>query len=93
MYVEPELMAGLAAGHLWWRKWERARDHVILWIEHSGGEQTDVWIMADDLDEEIDRWEQGKSDFAGETLRIAWLEDDASRRLRRKLAIEDPEPD
>jgi hypothetical protein len=49
--------------------------------------------MADDLDEEIHRWEQGKSDFAGETLRLAWLDDDASRLLRRELAIENPEPD
>jgi hypothetical protein len=49
--------------------------------------------MADDLDEEIDRWEQGKSDYVAETLRLEWLDDGASRRLRKELAIEDPEQD
>ncbi len=94
MYVEPELKAELAAGHLWWRKWERAREHVSLWIEEpGGGGWTDLWIMADDLDEEIDRWELGKSYYVAETVRLAWLDKDASRRLRTELAIEAPDHD
>jgi hypothetical protein len=90
MYVEPELIAEQTAGHLWWRKWERAREQVTLWIDDPDGGPTDVWVMPDDLDEEIDRWEQCQFDLGGETFELVWLDDDASSRLRQQLAIDDP---
>ncbi len=94
MYVEPELVAEQTTGHLWWRKWEPARELVILWIDDPDGGPTDyIWIMPDDLDEEIDRWEQGQFDLGEETVELVWLDDDASSRLRQKLAIEDDPSD
>ena len=90
IYVEPELMSTQLRGHLWWRTWERAREHVILWIDDPGLGPTDSWIMADDMDQEIDHWERHEFPWLGDMCQLTWLDTEASREMRRELEIDDP---
>lgn len=89
IYVQPELMSMTLRGHLWWREWERAREHVILWIEDPGVGPTDTWIMTDDLDDEIDHWKRERFPWLGEVCQLRWLDDEASRKLRQDLDIDE----
>ena len=89
IYVQPELVARSLGGYLWWRKWERAREHVILWIDLPETGPTDSWIEADDLDEELDHWERAEFDYVGETYGLAWLGDERSRQMSLQLGIDE----
>jgi hypothetical protein len=90
IYVEPQLGAAHMRGHLWWRQWERAREHVILWIDDPTLGPTDAWIMADDLDEEIDHWERHEFAWIGNVCELTWLDAKASREMSRELDIDHP---
>lgn len=88
-YVEPDALSTVRSGHLWWRRWSPLEEFVILWVETPQGEDTDTWILPDDLDDELTDWDKGQFRWIGETYRLTWLDDDATRALRRALQIED----
>lgn len=89
MYVQPDEIATQIGGHLWWTRWSPSEEFAILWIETPEGEDTDTWILPDDLEDEVSDWDQGRFRLFGETYRLTWLDDLATEAMRRELRIED----
>ena len=87
-YVQPDALSTLVGGHLWWRRWSRRQEFVVLWIETPDGQDTDTWILPEDLDGEIDDWDRGVFQWLGEVYELTWLDDAATEAMRRSLQIE-----
>lgn len=88
-YVQPDVIATVVGGHLWWTRWSPSQEFVILWIETPEGEDADTWILPDDLKDELFDWDQGRFQFLGQTYRLTWLDDTKTQEIRRALHIDD----
>lgn len=88
-YVQPDVISTAISGHLWWTRWSPPQEFVILWIETPEGEDTDTWILPDDLDDELTDWARGQFRYIGETYRLTWLDDAATQAMRRALQLGD----
>lgn len=91
-YVEPDALSTQLSGYLWWRRWSPLEEFVILWIETPEGYNTDTWIRPDDLDDELNEWDQGRFRWIGGTYQLTWLDDGATQAIRRWLQIEEAPP-
>lgn len=80
-------MTAVAGGHLWWRRWAPSPEFVTLWIQTPDHDHTDVWIVPDELDNELDDWDQGTFMWIGETYQLTWLGDTETQAMRRDLEI------
>lgn len=60
----------------------------MLWIDDPCLGPTDAWVMADDLDKEIDHWAQHEFPWGGDMCQLTWLDTEASRELSRELGID-----
>lgn len=82
VYLRVETFRWQTGGHLWWRSWSKPGEQIQGFIEFTNGRFDDFVEDADTLAEEIGDWQRGRFPYRGEVLRVSWLDDEESRRVR-----------
>lgn len=93
IYVRVETYWRRVGGHLWWRRWADPHEVLIgvMDFEHDGM-HTDWLTGPEHLDEELEDWGSGRFRYVGETYRLEWLDDEATRQVREYMRIDPPPP-
>jgi len=81
--VVAEPYAELIGGRLWWRRWTRTRDVLWLWTLVDGQHSDTVLTDDEASQEELLRYDEGRFDYYGESLRVVWTDPEESARLRQ----------
>jgi hypothetical protein len=86
LYVRVEAWWRQVGGFLWWRKWSAPTEGLTGFLQLADGDFDDFVIFdADELADELAAWNSDRFAYRGETLRVRWLDDAASRSLRAEV--------
>lgn len=78
--VQVTAWAEQTGGRLWWRRWSPPREALGL-LTILDGRFSDH-VLADDVADELDAYDEGRFEHVGETLSVVWLDREESSRLR-----------
>jgi hypothetical protein len=83
LLVRSDAWATCSGGALWWRRWSPWRHSAMLLVDLPGREPNydDSVVMPDDLDTEIDDWQNSRFRLYGDTYRLRWCDEVESKRL------------
>lgn len=79
--VKVEPYSERSGGHLWWSRWESARDVLWLWTLVDG-KFSDTYLADEGVDKELADYDAGRFGYYGEVLGVVWADPAESRRLR-----------
>ncbi|GAA4567413.1 hypothetical protein GCM10023193_46350 [Planotetraspora kaengkrachanensis] len=96
LYLRAEAWWEQTGGHLWWRTWSEAKEHVHGFVLTQAGAFDDFIVDADDVHDELPDWVNNIFEYRGEILTVRWLDDASSRTVRADVfgldEYEEPTP-
>jgi hypothetical protein len=81
------------SGHLWRLHWIQPNETLHGYLEFASGKFEDFVTPVSMLVEEIDRWNRGLWTLVGGPMRVEWLDDEQTAKLRAERGYEGPGSD
>ena len=88
IYVQVDSLWTLTSGHLWWRRWSKPREFVILHMLLKSDSQSDSWLWGVGLDNELRAWSEDRFEWAGQQHALTWFNRQRSAALRHTLLLD-----
>lgn len=86
VFVRPWIIADRVGGRLWWQRWGTQYEASAGYVLMDGETVPGDWVeRRADVAAEVRDWESGRFAWLGRELKVTWVDDEESRRVRDQV--------